>query len=91
MSWEYRAGRAAIALLQDFLGISRPRSCWARSSSPLRQIHYESTPAGLYDYGPGSWPDCMRRSSGTGVLAPARHTQAWVHILNGTDGDHNVS
>jgi hypothetical protein len=53
---------------------------------------YESYTGRSYDYGPGA-----RAGLGVALQRNGRpwlqitHTQVWVHILNGTDGDHHLS
>ena len=54
---------------------------------------YESYTGRAYDYGPGAQAGlglALKRESGRPWLQ-LRHTQAWVHVLNGLDGDHHLS
>jgi len=53
---------------------------------------YESYTGRSYDYGPGALAGIgAALQRGGRPWLQFSHTQAWVHILNGTDGDHHLS
>jgi hypothetical protein len=56
------------------------------------QSDYESYTGRSYDYGPGVLARLYAALERNGrPWLQLSHTQSWVHILNGTDGDRNVS